>query len=86
LLGQERAGEDGDLAPFPLDEFPYRVVADRLAVRIRAGEFAPDGKLPSATRIAAHYGVGAAVARHARQELMSRGLAWFKPGFGTFVT
>jgi DNA-binding GntR family transcriptional regulator len=76
---------DDDLAPFPADEFEYRVVADRLEARIHRGEFGETGKLPSARDLMAHYGVGAAVVSHARRELKERGLVYSDGWRGTFT-
>jgi DNA-binding GntR family transcriptional regulator len=79
---------EDDRAPFALDEFPYLQVADRLEARIRAGEFSETGKLPSEPELRRHYGAGAGVIRHARQELMRRGLIYVNPanrGGGTFI-
>ena len=75
----------GDQAPFAADRFTYLQVADRIARRIRAGEFGRSGKLPSQRELCAHYGAGAGVMRHARQELMRRGLVVTVPGKGTFT-
>lgn len=76
---------DGDRAPFPPDQFEYLVVADRLAARIRRGEFGESGKLPSARELMAHYGVGAGVVSHARRELKERGLVYSARWRGTFT-
>jgi DNA-binding GntR family transcriptional regulator len=75
----------GDLDPFPVDEHEYLVVADRLAARIRDGEFAGSGRIPSARELMAHYGVGAAVVSHARRELKERGLIYSDGWRGTFT-
>jgi GntR family transcriptional regulator len=78
----------GDRAPFALDQFLYLQVAERIAERIRGGEFAGDGRLPSEPELCEHYGVGTGVIRHARQELMRRGLIFVDPdnrGNGTFT-
>jgi DNA-binding GntR family transcriptional regulator len=72
--------------PFPADEFAYRVVADRLADRIRRGEFAETGQIPGEARLCEHYGLGVAAVRRARQELVQRGLVHVRQGHGTFVT
>jgi len=74
-----------DRAPFPADEWPYIVLADRIEDRIRRGEFGEDGKLPSAAELAERYGVKASVIRHARQELGRRNLAVFRLGHGYFA-
>jgi GntR family transcriptional regulator len=83
--GQGRTVTDPDLAPFTADQFEYAVVAERLAERIRRGEFSRSGRFPSAAEIARHYGVGAGVVKHARQVLQQRGLIYFVPGHGTFT-
>jgi DNA-binding GntR family transcriptional regulator len=75
----------GDLDPFPRDEFPYKVLAGRLEARIRRGEFAPSGKLPSARALMAHYSVSMAVVIHARCELKERGLVYSAGPHGTFT-
>jgi GntR family transcriptional regulator len=72
--------------PFPADQHPYRVVADRLAERIRRGEFADTGQIPSEARLCEHYGLGVGAVRHARKELVQRGLVYVRHGHGTFVT
>jgi len=72
-----------DGAPFALDEFLQ--VADRIAERIKAGEFGEGGRLPSAPQLCEHYGAGAGVIRHARQELKLRGLIVIVPGKGAFT-
>jgi hypothetical protein len=74
-----------DTAPFPPGRYPYLVVADRLAERIRRYEFDETGKLPSARELMAHYGVSFWVIRHARQELADRGLVYSAGPHGTFV-
>jgi DNA-binding GntR family transcriptional regulator len=76
---------EGDRAPFAPDQFTYLQVADRIAARIRAGEFSATGKLPSRPGMCEHYGVGTGVMRHAWQELMQRGLIVVIQSHGTFV-
>ena len=76
---------ENDRAPFAADQFTYLQVADRIAARIRAGEFSRTGKLPSRPEMCEHYGVGTGVMRHAWQELMQRGLIVTVPGHGTFT-
>lgn len=76
---------NADTAAFPPDEFPYQVVADRLAARIHRGEFGETGRLPSARELMAHYGVTLSVVTHARSELKERGLVYSAGPHGTFV-
>lgn len=76
---------EDDRAPFALDEFLYKQVADRITARIRAGEFSGTGKLPSRPEMCRHYGVGAGVLEHAWRELKQRGLIVTVPGRGTFT-
>lgn len=85
--GPEDAGEpDDDLAPLPADEWEYRVVADRLAVRIKRGEFSATGRFPTRAEVAGHYGIGPGTARHVWDELKQRGLIHVVQGRGTFTT
>ncbi len=74
-----------DRAPLAIDEWPYIQVADRLEDRIRRGEFGADGQLPSTVELADWYGVSVSVIRHARKELLHRGLVTFIVGRGTFA-
>jgi DNA-binding GntR family transcriptional regulator len=76
---------DDDRAPFPIDEWPYIVLADRLEERVRRGEFGGDGKLPVTGELAEWYGVKVGVIGHARQELVRRNLAVFRLGQGYFA-
>jgi DNA-binding GntR family transcriptional regulator len=75
-----------DLEPFPADEFPYQVVADRIEARIRRGEFGETGRLPSARELMAHYRVSLSVVSRARRELRERGLVYSAGPHGTFTT
>ena len=74
-----------DQAPFAVNQWPYIQLADRLEDRIRKGEFGEDGKLPVTGELAEWYGVTPAVIRHARQELVRRNVAVFRPGHGYFA-
>lgn len=76
---------EADNAPFALDEFLYLQVADRIAARIRAGEFSRTGKLPSRAQFRRDYRVGRAVMDHVWQELKERGLIVTMPGRSTFT-
>jgi DNA-binding CsgD family transcriptional regulator len=81
----DRTIDDGDRAPFPLDQWPYKVLADRLEDRIRKGEFGEDGPLPTTAELSEWYGQKRAVIRHARQELQRRGQITYKPGHRYFA-
>jgi GntR family transcriptional regulator len=76
---------EDDRAPFALDEFLYLQVADRIAARIRAGEFSPTGKMPGRPEMCRRYRVRAGVMEHAWRELKQRGLIVTVPGHGTFT-
>lgn len=76
---------DADTAPLAADEWPYLQIAGRLANRIRAGEFAPSGRIPSERDLADWYGVCKATIRHAKAELEQRGLIYSIRGEGTFT-
>jgi hypothetical protein len=78
-------GGDGDLDPFPAWNWPFEVVAERLAKRIRDGEFDDAGRLPPANVIAAHYGVGRRAAAHAVAELDRHGIVRHRRGGGTYL-
>lgn len=56
-------------------ELVYKVVANRIERRIRAGEFGDSGRLPSETDLAEWYGVARMTVRRAHEELTERGLA-----------
>jgi DNA-binding GntR family transcriptional regulator len=76
---------DSDRAPLAIDEWPYIQIADRIEDRIRRGEFGEAGQLPGASELADWYVVSGAVIRHARKELLHRGLVVAVVGRGTFV-
>jgi hypothetical protein len=78
--------KDPDRAPFPVDWHEYKVVAGRLAERIRRGDFSGSGRLPSTRDLMDHYQVGRYVVDHARRELAASGLVYAVPLRGTFVT
>ena len=63
----------------------YRQIADDLAERIKAGEYADGEKLPSISNLAQLYSVGTTTARDAYRELKAQGLAEGIPGKGVFV-
>lgn len=79
--------EEDDRAPIDPrgPELVYKVVADRIEKRIRAGEFGDSGRLPSETDLAEWYGVARMTVRRAHEELTERGLVRVVPGKGTFV-
>lgn len=69
----------------------YERVADDLRRRIEAGEFArpgqfDDGKLPSRTELAEHYGVSDTVTDKAMAILRGAGLVETLPGRGVYTT
>lgn len=78
---------DDDRAPIDPrgPELVYRIIADRLEARIRAGEFAAGNPLPSEAALAEWYGVARMTIRRAHRELAGRGLVRVVPGKGTFV-
>lgn len=78
---------DDDRAPLdPRGRRPvYIVVADRIAKRIRAGEFGESGRLPGHGQLAEWYGASGATISKAARLLKERGLVEVVPGKGTFT-
>jgi GntR family transcriptional regulator len=76
-----------DRAPVDAEgmEIAYQVIADRIAARITAGEFGPQGRLPAEADLAAWYQVSRGVISRARRELLERGLVTVQPGMGTYA-
>jgi GntR family transcriptional regulator len=68
-------------SPIPL----YRQLADILRDRIRSGEYAPGGRIPSEHQLAADYKIGRPTARQATDLLVRRGMLVRRRGSGTFV-
>lgn len=68
------------------DRARYRQVADDLRARVRAGAFAPDGRLPSEVTLARELGVSRGTVRQALAVLLSERAVHTVPGRGTFVT
>ncbi|MER6334043.1 GntR family transcriptional regulator [Streptomyces sp. NPDC001034] len=66
-------------------EAPYLAVADALRARIRAGEWAIGGRLPSRARLAVEYAVGRNVVQRAVDRLIGEGLLEGRAGSGTYV-
>lgn len=60
-------------------------VTSQLAQQIRAGEFAPDTRLPSEMELTARFGVSRTVIREAISRLKSEGLVGSRRGSGTIV-
>jgi GntR family transcriptional regulator len=69
----------------------YRIIADDLDRRIKSGELAPGGQLPSEVELREEYGQGddakasRNTVRDAIKLLVARGLVETRPGQGTFV-
>jgi GntR family transcriptional regulator len=63
----------------------YERIADDLAARIQAGEFARDVSLPGAGELAEQYHCSRRTAWRAVQELAARDLVIIKPSYGTFL-
>lgn len=60
-------------------------IADDLADRIDAGEYAPHTKLPSTQELAELYSVSTGTIAHVQRLLRDRGLTYGVPGAGVFV-
>ena len=65
---------------------PYLQIADDIAARIRSGEIAEGGSIPSARQIAATWGVAIATASKVHAHLRASGLVRSVSGVGTVVS
>jgi len=65
------------------DRWPYRVVADDLRAKIKAGKIT--GKLPPRTALAEQYGVTHMTVARALDILKDEGLIYGVAGLGVFV-
>ena len=63
----------------------YREIADLIAERIRAGEWAPGERLPITVEFAEHYEVSEATAYRALSLLVDRGTVRGEQGRARFV-
>ncbi len=68
-------------SPTPL----YHQLAEKLMAGIRAGTYAPGGRIPSEHQLAASYGIGRPTVRQAIDSLVRKGLLSRRRGAGTFV-
>lgn len=68
-------------SPIPL----YRQLADLLLSRIREGDYANGGRIPSEHQLAAQYRIGRPTARQAVDVLVRKGVVARRRGAGTFV-
>ncbi|MDF3290794.1 GntR family transcriptional regulator [Streptomyces silvisoli] len=66
-------------------EAPYLEVAEDLRARIKRGEWAEGGRLPSRAQLAEEYGVGRNVTQRAVDRLIVEGLLEGRAGSGTYV-
>lgn len=78
--------EEDDQAPISRYETAYKVVAERIERRIRAGEWPWRAPIPNEYALAEHYGVSRPTVRSAIQILVNDGMVEVRPGKGTFVT
>jgi DNA-binding FadR family transcriptional regulator len=63
----------------------YEQVAERMRTDIRAGQFAPESRLPSERELAARFGVGRPAVREAIGALQNEGLVQTRRNSGTYV-
>lgn len=68
-------------SPLPL----YHQLAELLTAKIRSGEYAPGGRIPSEHQLATGFGIGRPTARQAVDVLVRKGLLTRRRGSGTFV-
>jgi DNA-binding FadR family transcriptional regulator len=64
----------------------YEQVAERMRADIRAGQFAPESRLPSERELAARFGVGRPAVREALGALQNEGLVHTRRNSGTYVS
>lgn len=64
----------------------YLAVADHIAARIAAGDWAPGDRLPPERELATEYKVAYLTVRRAAEELRNRGLITTVHGKGTYVS
>ena len=70
----------------PRDPHIYQRIAGELRMRIEAGEFDGEGKIPSVRTLMQEYGVAYDTAQHAVRTLETEGLVVRYPGRGYYVT
>jgi DNA-binding GntR family transcriptional regulator len=70
----------------PRDPRIYLRIAGELRMRIEAGEFDNEGKIPSVRTLMQEYGVAYDTAQHAVRTLEGEGLVLRYPGRGYYVT
>ena len=68
-----------------MPETPARRIADELRARIISGDLAPGDRLPGEPALVQRYEVAKQTAGNALKLLASEGLAYGRPGSGTFV-
>ena len=68
-----------------MPETPARQIADDLRARIKSGDLAPGARLPGEPALVRQYGVAKQTAGNALKLLISEGLAFARPGSGTYV-
>ncbi|TYB67751.1 GntR family transcriptional regulator [Nonomuraea sp. PA05] len=67
------------------DRAVFKQISDHLRHAIETGSLAPGDKVPSESRLIAHYGVARMTIRQALRELQSEGLTVAEHGRGVFV-
>ncbi|MGW4799795.1 GntR family transcriptional regulator [Nonomuraea sp. NPDC004297] len=67
------------------DRAVFKQISDHLRNVIESGRLAPGDKMPSESRLIAHYGVARMTIRQALRELQSEGLTVAEHGRGVFV-
>jgi GntR family transcriptional regulator len=85
ILGPRRCGNMHHMVDHGSATALYVQVADIIAQKIEAGEYAPGQRLPSADDLAEMYEIAPNTALKALRELRKRGLAEMSHGRGTYV-
>lgn len=80
-----RGGRASTLCYMPAPLPKYRQIVEDLRARIRAGEYAPGGQLPSLSKLTAKHGVAGGTVDKAIAILEAEGLVRSEHGKGTYV-
>lgn len=87
MTARRAAGGSGGLRLAPASRIPLRdQIAVQVAAGVRAGDYGPGDRLPSARRLSRRLAVHRDTVRAAYRRLAGRGLVTIRPGSGVYVT
>lgn len=87
MTARPTSGGSGALRLAPASRIPLRdQIAVQVAAGVRAGEYGPGDRLPSARRLSRRLSVHRDTVRAAYRRLAGRGLVTIRPGSGVYVT